>query len=245
MVKVAATCLWCLRDFTYERRDPRGRVRRWCSEKCRYAQRDLEDRPPCAGGCGGYAWTGKGSREDTMCRPCRTREQRLAQGLTAEGERECSWCGHLFKARTGRTRSHRKYCSSAICQSVYRLPSLSSPWSPDLTPLENALAAQPGKRRDSPRRRAYQAARKKLRSSLAPGEGDEAIFTRDRWTCHLCDLPVSRTLNHPHPMSPSIDHLVPVDEGGTDEPANLATAHLACNVHKHTAAMGEQLRLVG
>lgn len=242
MVKVAATCLWCLRDFTYERRDPRGRVRRWCSEKCRYAQRDSEDRAECAGGCGGRVWIGTGSRDDAMCRRCRTREQRAAKGFTPDRERDCAWCGRMF--RPIKLRRGAQYCPDPVCRMAFRGSPLSSPWSVALSPAENAARAQGG-RADTPRRRAYKIARKKLRSDLAPGRGDEAIFARDRWTCHLCDLPVSRTLKHPHPMSPSIDHLVPVDDGGSDDPANLATAHLACNVHKHTAAMGEQLRLVG
>ena len=242
MVTVTATCRWCSDEFTYERRDPRGRARRWCSEKCRYGQRDSERRPMCAAGCGQPAWIGKGSRDDAMCRPCRTREQRLARGLTPVGERECSSCGSKFRPR--KVRGTRQYCPDPVCRSVLRGLALSSPWSPSLTPTENALRAAPT-RRKSARRERYQSARKRLRSSLAPGVGDQAIFARDRWTCHLCDLPVSRTLKHPHPMSPSIDHIVPVGEGGTDEPANLATAHLACNVHKHTAGMGEQLRLVG
>jgi hypothetical protein len=243
MVTATSTCQWCASSFTYERRDPRGRSRRWCSEKCRYAQRDYERRVDCAGGCGGYAWTGKGSRDDAMCRSCRTREQRAAKGLTPDRERDCAWCGRAFQPV--KVRQGAQYCSDPVCRSAFRGAPLSSSWSPDLSPIENALAAHTSAKSTKPRRHAYRAARKKLRSDLAPGVGDAAIFTRDRWTCHLCELPVSRTLNNPHPMSPSIDHLVPIDEGGTDDPANLATAHLACNVHKHTAAMGEQLRLVG
>jgi hypothetical protein len=226
MVTATATCQWCSEGFTYERSDPRGRVKRWCSEKCRYAQRDSERRPMCAGGCGRPVWIGKGSRPDAMCRPCRNREQRITAGLSESRERKCASCGASF--RPVKPRPGRQYCSDPICRATYQGAAMSSPWP----------------RRGDPRN-ARRVARRKLRSSLVPGKGDEAIFHRDRWRCHLCDLPVSRTLKHPHPMSPSIDHVVPVDDGGTDDPANLATAHLACNIHKHTAAMGEQLRLVG
>jgi hypothetical protein len=243
MVTATATCQWCSEGFTYERSDPRGRAKRWCSEKCRYAQRDYERRVDCAGGCGGYAWTGKGSREDAMCRPCRTRVQRLAAGLPESLERECASCGVMY--RPVKRRAGRQYCPDPVCRVAFRGVPLSSPWSAGLTPAQNALRAHPAKRPESQRRAEFRKARQKLRSSLAPGRGDEVIFTRDRWMCHLCDLPVSRTLKNPHPMSPSIDHLVPQHHDGSDDPANLATAHLACNLHKHTAAMGEQLRLVG
>lgn len=236
MVTVTYTCRECGLDFDYTRRDARGAVKRWCSDRCRYAERDRAKRVPCAL-CAAPVYLGRGSRPDAMCRPCRTLTQR--RGCV---DKACGSCGVTFvpvKWRPG-----PQYCPDPVCRQAFRGTPLACDWSAHLTPLENAMRANP--RRDESQRRArYRAARKRLRSDLAPGQGADAIFTRDRWKCHLCDLPVSRTLAHPHPMSPSIDHLVPLVEGGTDEPANLATAHLACNEHKAVAAMGEQLRLVG
>lgn len=45
------------------------------------------------------------------------------------------------------------------------------------------------------------------------------ILRRDRGLCHLCGKP----------GADSVDHLVPVAHGGTDEVTNLAAAHKACN----------------
>jgi len=59
-----------------------------------------------------------------------------------------------------------------------------------------------------------------------------AIKQRDRGICHWCRLPGAT----------SVDHVVPKIEGGTDHPANLVAAHVACNSrrsmewnHKHGA----------
>lgn len=239
MVTITCTCRECGHDFTYTRRDPRGQVRRWCSDRCRYAERDRLNRVPCSR-CGELVYLGRGSRPDAMCRPCRTLTQR--QGRI---DKECASCGVTYlpvKWRPG-----PQYCPDPVCRQAFRGTPMASPWSPSLTPAQNALRANPRRSEESERRSQFRAARRRLRSALVPGVGDEVIYERDRWTCHLCDLPVSKTLTNPHPMSPSIDHLVPLspNHGGTDDPANLATAHLACNLYKHTAAMGEQLRLIG
>jgi 5-methylcytosine-specific restriction endonuclease McrA len=60
----------------------------------------------------------------------------------------------------------------------------------------------------------------------------EAVFERDRWTCQICFMPVDRECIAPDPMSPSIDHRVPLVRGGEHSMANCQTAHLGCNVRK-------------
>lgn len=68
-------CAWC------GERIPDGRARRnsrWCSDKCRYTQRDHESPPRpkmtmCAGRCGEMIHLGRGSLPpgEAMCRKCR------------------------------------------------------------------------------------------------------------------------------------------------------------------------------
>lgn len=70
------------------------------------------------------------------------------------------------------------------------------------------------------------------------------IFTRDKWTCGLCGKPVSRTKRHPDPLAGSIDHIVPIAMGGTNDLTNLQLAHLRCNWEKRQHG-GGQLRLLG
>lgn len=59
--------------------------------------------------------------------------------------------------------------------------------------------------------------------------------------CALCGQPVDKRLKFPHPMSATIDHIIPVAKGG--HPAamdNLQLAHLICNQTKSTKLVIEQ-----
>lgn len=71
------------------------------------------------------------------------------------------------------------------------------------------------------------------------------IHERDGWMCGLCGKRVDKLLAHPHPMSASLDHIVPISCGGDHVAANLTCAHLACNVAKSNRGAGEQLALIG
>lgn len=58
------------------------------------------------------------------------------------------------------------------------------------------------------------------------------IFARDNWICKLCNQPLDRTEVKPHPMSPSIDHIIPLSRGGEHNKENCQAAHLGCNRSK-------------
>lgn len=52
-------------------------------------------------------------------------------------------------------------------------------------------------------------------------------------TCGICGGPVYRTLKYPHPLSPCIDHIIPVSKGGhPSDISNLQLAHWTCNRQK-------------
>lgn len=57
----------------------------------------------------------------------------------------------------------------------------------------------------------------------------ERLGKRDGWICHLCKLPVKKDLYWPNGQAGSVDHIVTVFHGGSDEDSNLALAHLTCN----------------
>lgn len=73
---------------------------------------------------------------------------------------------------------------------------------------------------------------------------DREIFERDGWRCGLCRKKVDRRLRSPHPMSASIDHVVPIAEGGRHVRANVQLAHRWCNGSKGSRGGGEQLALL-
>lgn len=50
--------------------------------------------------------------------------------------------------------------------------------------------------------------------------------------CGICGKPVDKSLKFPHPLSPEIDHIVPVDKGGSSDLDNLQLAHRCCNRQK-------------
>jgi 5-methylcytosine-specific restriction endonuclease McrA len=56
----------------------------------------------------------------------------------------------------------------------------------------------------------------------------DAILERDRYTCRYCKGRAN-----------SADHVVPVERGGTDSPANLVAACGKCNSAKGTMTLAE------
>ncbi|MGW0626438.1 HNH endonuclease [Streptomyces sp. NPDC002758] len=97
------------------------------------------------------------------------------------------------------------------------------------------------KRRDRYHRRRAQ---KRNTSSGEPVILSE-IAERDGWRCHLCGDPVDPELSWPDPLSPSLDHVVPLSLGGPHTPENVRLAHLSCNSAKGNRGGEEQLLLVG
>lgn len=71
------------------------------------------------------------------------------------------------------------------------------------------------------------------------------IYERDGWRCQLCRKKVDRTKTAPHPKAPVVDHVVPLADGGTHEPANVQCAHFLCNSIKGDRGYGQQLALIG
>lgn len=48
--------------------------------------------------------------------------------------------------------------------------------------------------------------------------------------CAICGKPVDFSLKFPDPMSPTVDHIIPISKGGhPSDLQNLQLAHLSCN----------------
>lgn len=62
---------------------------------------------------------------------------------------------------------------------------------------------------------------------------NKKIIMQTQELCAICGLPVDKTLKTPDPMSPTVDHIIPVAKGGhPSELANLQLAHRCCNLQK-------------
>ena len=52
---------------------------------------------------------------------------------------------------------------------------------------------------------------------------------RNTAPCALCGADIDYTLRTPHPMSFEVDHIVPLNRGGSDQLDNTQATHRACN----------------
>jgi 5-methylcytosine-specific restriction endonuclease McrA len=58
------------------------------------------------------------------------------------------------------------------------------------------------------------------------------IYERDAGRCGICLERVDRSVRWPNQAAASLDHIIPISRGGTDEAGNLQLAHLRCNLSK-------------
>ncbi len=58
--------------------------------------------------------------------------------------------------------------------------------------------------------------------------------------CGICGQPVDKSLKFPHPLAPTIDHIIPVSLGGHPSAINnLQLAHWYCNRQKSNKLIKE------
>jgi 5-methylcytosine-specific restriction endonuclease McrA len=58
------------------------------------------------------------------------------------------------------------------------------------------------------------------------------VYARDGLLCQICGLPTEPDAHPSEDTYPSLDHEVPLGEGGTDDIENLRTAHRWCNIKR-------------
>ena len=64
-------------------------------------------------------------------------------------------------------------------------------------------------------------------------EKNKKMILLSQDVCGICGKPVNKKLKYPDPMSPCIDHIIPVDRGGhPSDIDNLQLAHMSCNRQK-------------
>lgn len=60
----------------------------------------------------------------------------------------------------------------------------------------------------------------------------KAKILQTQEVCGICGRPVDKGLKYPHPLSATVDHIIPLAKGGTNDAGNLQLAHWCCNRQK-------------
>lgn len=69
------------------------------------------------------------------------------------------------------------------------------------------------------------------------------VFVRDRWRCQLCGVRTPQKLRGANsPLSPELDHIIPLSQGGEHSYRNTQLACRRCNLAKGGTVLG-QMRL--
>lgn len=58
------------------------------------------------------------------------------------------------------------------------------------------------------------------------------IFKRDKYKCYICKLKLNKNNKVPHPLAPTIDHIIPLSKGGSHTAKNIKTCCFRCNCIK-------------
>lgn len=78
------------------------------------------------------------------------------------------------------------------------------------------------------------ASRRRARKRQLPNERIVPIdvFRDEGYRCGICGTQTDHTKQTPHPLAPTLDHIVPLSRGGHHVRANVRCACFACNVRK-------------
>jgi len=64
-------------------------------------------------------------------------------------------------------------------------------------------------------------------------EKNKQIILKTKTVCGICGQPVDMSYKYPHPLSATIDHIIPITKGGHPSAMeNLQLAHRWCNRQK-------------
>jgi hypothetical protein len=197
---------------------------------------------------------------------CKIRSQPSRVEKIAEPvEKVCGWCWQPFIARAQRLPHSTcgKRCSKLLYQQqqVWGEPNACplplcidcrTPYSPGSAHAKLRLRCEQCRRRagrDIERERARSAHRRRV---VAGGDDIEIldIAVRDRFTCWICEGKVNVMIRWPDPWSPSLDHVLPIAQGGEHLVDNVRLSHLRCNIQREhrrrkspfTSASADQAR---
>jgi endogenous inhibitor of DNA gyrase (YacG/DUF329 family) len=215
------TCAECGHAFSREFRGG-PYVPRYCSDRCKGTRARRE--------CPSLIW-----RKDAICKVVYSECRHCGKLMAAPRPRswcsgrckrlgclkpkplfDCAECGKRCRpGRDGVNHLSEKFCSTR-CRDRFH--------------FKRSVAQRMAAKR---RRRA------RKRGARVESYKDIEIWERDGYRCGICGEPTERQRpNQYRPLAPTIDHIVPLVAGGTDEPANVQCAHWLCNSLKGDRLVG-------
>jgi len=167
--------------------------------------------------------------------------------------RACAWCGESYRPKQRRASTYcSPHCKTLARHAAEKTARITAK-PPDRhcmhcgAPLPRQMRADALFCSEKCNYGAH-ALQRKLRARTGeegkPGYLRAFIADRDRWRCGICRKSVNKKLQHPDPMCASLDHVIPVSQGGTNDPWNLRLTHLVCNLSRRAAGGGEQLAML-
>ena len=193
------------------------------------------------------------------CRQQATREtarlsarRRREAGRMARAPRPCDWCtkplpqevpgntrfhtdcAKAWKKATHKADNHNRQCTHDGCDRPTRARDLCSMHYKQWARAEGLVKPEPW----DDRRKANHHRRRAQKMAL-PSEVvvPSKVYVRDRWKCGICGNAVDKEVTWPDPLSPSLDHVIPLARGGHHTYANTQLAHLVCNIRKSDKAL--------
>lgn len=242
---------------------------RFCSDECRYRAKSGSTRrvSTCAQ-CGVVFADRHGAPSRYCSRECvvearrRDNPDRVVGASCPVSYRTC-YCGKVFVVFP----VNRRTCGRAACRLAYGraqgraiaaakyvprvrskvCPTCDAPFATAGHSNQRIYCSEPCYRRSPSARdqKHEDNARRRARNvgAFVAKVSRRAIFERDGWRCQLCRKALKRDAVAPHPLSPSLDHIIPLAAGGTHEPRNVQAAHFSCNTRRGTGGT-VQLRWV-
>lgn len=228
-----ATCPQC--SVPVGRTKPTGPSPTYCSETCRRTAATARD--IASGKYAAVLAERKANRtptsHDLTCHTC-------SKPMTVK-RRDAKYCSSLCMEH-----GNVRRCSEPGCDKPHRAKGLCSGHynAKNLPGSQRTWPAKPETRRRALRRKTQ---RRRALTHLPTAEhvDRDVVGVRDGWRCGVCRKRVNRALAWPDPMSPSLDHVVPLSQGGEHTYANSRITHWHCNHMRSNRGGGEQLALFG
>lgn len=166
------------------------------------------------------------THEAQMKRWGETRPLSRVERPVVDGERQCRLCSEWLPVARFGPNKRSKYGIKTTCRACTRAERLA--WY-----AENPTYYKEWRRKNP---ESAPAATHKRRAARLNRESETisrlAVFQRDEYWCGICDGPIDASAKWPAPRSASLDHVIPLNRGGTHTYGNVRAACFECNCRK-------------